>query len=160
MMGAMPRFSGSITTSLDAKNRLTIPARFRDQLLCDAAGGNRVVVSRWVDPCLVIHPLTEWEQRCQEILRIGDTDAEKRRFRYVILGTAQDLEIDRQNRILLPQSLREAAGIKKEITLVGDIERILIWDSQRWAGISDLSNERLSEMYTQFYSEQPPSGGQ
>jgi MraZ protein len=159
-MAALPRFTGSVSTTLDAKNRLTIPARFRDELLRDAAGGGRVVVSRWVDPCLVIHPQSEWERRCEEIGRMRDADPERRQFRYVIMGTAQDLEIDKQNRILLPQPLRDAASVTKEITLVGDIDRILIWDSERWAQTCDLSNERLSQMYERFYSEPPPGEGQ
>lgn len=158
-MAAMPRFTGSVATTLDDKNRLTIPARFKEQLLKDAGEGNRVVVSRWVDPCLVIHPLAEWERRCEELGRMRDTSAERRQFRYVILGTAQDLEIDRQNRILLPQSLREAAGITRDVTLVGDLDRILVWDSARWARICDLSDEKLSDMYERFYSEPPPEPG-
>jgi MraZ protein len=160
-MVALPRFTGSVTTTLDDKNRLTIPARFKEQLLKDAGGGNRVVISRWVDPCLVIHPLVEWERRCEELARMRDTNPERRQFRYVILGTAQDLELDKQNRILLPQALRQAAGIERDVTLVGDIERILLWDSARWARMSDLGDDRLSEMYERFYTEPPPpTGGQ
>lgn len=157
-MAAMPRFTGSVNTTLDAKHRLTIAARFREQLMRDQSESSRIVVSRWVDPCLVIHPMTEWEHKCEEIGRMRDSDPLRRQFRYVILGTAHELEIDKQNRILLPQPLREATGITKDVTLVGDIDRILIWDAKRWASISDLDNESLSKMYEQFYSE--PLGGE
>ncbi len=156
-MAALPTFTGSIATTLDDKHRLTISARFKEQLVKDATGGNRVVVSRWVDPCLVIHPVAEWERRCTDLAQVRDTNPERRHFRYVIFGSARELELDKQNRILLPPELREAAGITREVTLVGDIERILIWDTARWAKMADLSDARLSEMYERFYSE-PLSG--
>ncbi|MBN1475325.1 division/cell wall cluster transcriptional repressor MraZ [Candidatus Sumerlaeota bacterium] len=136
-----PMFSGSEFKSLDPKFRLTIPMKFKEQLLLDPSGAEKVVVSRWENECLAVHPLTEWSRVMQRINR-GAKGAAKRKYRTVFLGTAQQLDLDKQNRILLPQALRDWAGIKRDVVLVGDIARFAIWDAARWAEHSgDMSAE-------------------
>ena len=156
-----PRFCGSDRKTLDDKNRLMIPAKFKDELLRESGGANRIVVSMWMDPCLAIHTTREWNVLCQDLLRVRNGDREFRRFKGALISKAEELELDKQGRILLPPHLREYAGIKRDVTIAGEIERLLIWDSERYAEWYDLDDDKLSELNDRYLSAQEtsPAGG-
>jgi MraZ protein len=119
-------FLGEFEHTVDGKGRLTLPAKFRQVL---ALG---VVITRGLDGCLFIFPLNYFETLADRAGRIPLTHAEGRDFMRMLFSSASDLDLDKQGRILLPQSLREFAGLKNDVVVVGVNTRIEVWDTQVW----------------------------
>ncbi len=116
--------------SVDAKGRVSIPARFREYL--SAAFGDQIVLLG-KDDCIFAYPLEEWRRRFSEKLRgLPTSRKEVRRYLRRIYGQAQSCEFDRQGRILLPASLRENLGIEKQAVIAGIENRLEIWDPEKW----------------------------
>jgi len=122
-------FRGSSYHTLDAKGRLIIPARFREVIRAD--GHDSVVVSR-MDSCLLAYPFKEWQQLETKIMSQVDKSENMRRFRRVFIGGAHECNCDKQDRILIPPTLREYAGLDKEIVLVGVLDHFEIWSREGW----------------------------
>lgn len=119
-------FLGEYTHTIDDKGRVTIPARFRAEL----AGG--LVVTRGFDRNLMIYPITEWQEMAERVAARPVSDESVRAFRRRIFAGATDLEPDRQGRIVLPQYLREFAGIDGEVVVAGMYDYIELWDAEAW----------------------------
>lgn len=119
-------FLGRHAHTLDAKGRMAVPARFRDEL---AAG---LIVTRGVDQCLAIYAVPEWDALAAKInaLPIGDADA--RTFRRMMFAEAIDLVPDGQGRILIPPELRAFAGLEREAVVIGVHSFIEVWSPERW----------------------------
>lgn len=117
-------FQGSAQISLDAKGRMTVPARHRDTLLATCEG--RVTVTRHPDGCLMLFPRPVWEQHKE---RIAAWPTAARAFQRIFLGSADDLEMDSAGRVLLPATLRQATGLQKELMLMGMGSHFEIWDA-------------------------------
>lgn len=117
-------FLGEFAQSADAKGRVFIPARLRDEL------GEGFVVTRGFDRCLCVYPKTEWEIFAAKIDTFPTVQARKvRRF---IFSAASDPKLDSQGRVLIPQNLREYAGIEKDIVVIGVGSYIEIWAQSEW----------------------------
>jgi MraZ protein len=112
--------------SLDDKNRLTLPARLREQL------GDRVVVTAGLDGCLYAYAESEWQQHAGRIRELDPLSRESRVMQRHFFARAVPAELDRQGRILMPASLLQAAGIGREVTVVGVCDHLEIWDRTRW----------------------------
>jgi MraZ protein len=122
-------FRGSSFHTIDNKGRLIIPARFRQFIKSEEGDG--VMISR-MDSCLVAYPFKEWRSLENRILSLAETSENMRRFRRVFIGGAFECSCDRQDRILIPQSLRQYADLDKEIVLVGVLEHFEIWAREKW----------------------------
>jgi|SRR5690606_34156467 len=122
-------FLGEYTHTIDDKGRVTIPARFRAEL----AGG--LVVTRGFDRNLMIYPITEWQEMAERVAARPVSDENVRAFRRRIFAGATDLEPDRQGRIVLPQYLREFAGIDGEVVVAGMYDYIELWDAEAWRNV-------------------------
>lgn len=122
-------FRGSSFHTIDVKGRLIIPARFRDVL--KAGGGDGVMVTK-MDSCLFAYTYEGWKEVEARILSVAEKGDSMRRFRRIFVGGAFDCPCDKQGRILIPQSLREYAGVKKEIVLVGVLNHFEIWSRRKW----------------------------
>ena len=122
-------FRGSSFHTIDNKGRLIIPARFRQFIKSEEGDG--VMISR-MDSCLVAYPFKEWRSLENKILSLAETSENMRRFRRVFIGGAFECACDKQDRILIPQSLRQYADLDKEIVLVGVLEHFEIWARQKW----------------------------
>jgi len=105
-------FRGSSYHTIDAKGRIIIPTRFRDAI---KTGNRKGVMVSTFDGGLVAYPYDEWENVESKILSLARTSDTMRRFRRVFIGGAFDCSCDKQDRILIPPSLREYADLKKEI---------------------------------------------
>lgn len=117
-------FQGSSALSLDAKGRLTVPTRHRDALAAQCAG--ELTLTRHPDGCLLIYPRPTWETKRAEIARLP---AGARVLQRLMLGNAQDVEIDGAGRILVGPELRTAAGLSKEVMLLGMGGHFELWDA-------------------------------
>ena len=126
-------FRGSSYHTIDNKGRIIIPARFRDVIKLN--GGDSVMVSR-MDNCLVGFPMENWRKIESRILSMAEKSENIRRFRRVFIGGASACNCDKQDRILIPQVLREYAALEKEIVLVGVLDHFEIWSRANW----DLEN--------------------
>ena len=122
-------FRGSSFHTIDAKGRIIIPARFREVIKAD--GSDSVMVSR-IDSCVVAYTMDKWRKLENEILTLPKSSAYMRRFRRVFIGGAFECTCDKQDRILIPSTLREYAGLDKDIVLVGTLERFEIWSRENW----------------------------
>jgi MraZ protein len=117
-------FRGSSYHTIDAKGRVIIPARFRDVIRADGAEG--LMISR-MDHCLVGFTFNEWRNIESKILAMAEKNDNMRRFRRVFIGGSFEVSCDKQDRILVPPSLRQYAELEKEIVLVGVIDHFEIW---------------------------------
>jgi len=122
-------FRGSSFHTIDTKGRIIIPARFRDVI--KAQGSNGVMVSR-MDGGLVAYTYDEWRKIETRILSLAEKSENMRRFRRVFIGGAFECSCDKQDRILIPQNLRQYAEIGKEIVLVGVLDHFEIWSRKSW----------------------------
>ena len=122
-------FRGSSYHTIDTKGRIIIPARFREAIEIENRKG--VMISTF-DGGLVAYPYDEWENVEKKILSLARTSDTMRRFRRVFVGGAFDCACDKQDRILIPPSLREYAGLKKEIVLAGVLKIFEIWSREKW----------------------------
>lgn len=120
-------FMGEYNHTIDAKGRLIIPAKFRELL------GTEFVLTRGLDGCLFIYPVDEWKGFEQKLRALPLTNKNARTFsRFFVAGAAM-CELDRQGRVLVPQTLREFAGLEKDVVLTGNLDRIEVWSKDKWS---------------------------
>src|SRR5512136_1181648 len=118
-------FLGEYAHTIDDKGRLTIPAKFRDEL----EGG--VVVTRGLDGCLWAYGRAEWEILAEKIGKVPTTNEAGRNFSRFMFSGAFDSVPDRQGRILVPQNLRDYADIQEETIIIGVMNKLEIWNPAR-----------------------------
>ena len=124
-------FGGEYKCAADAKGRLLIPSRIRDQI----PEGESVVLVRSVDPCINLYTEERWNDYEQQIASLPGTEArDVRRFFY---GSMQPVEPDGQGRVLLPIQLREHAGIEKQVVIVGCGDHAEIWDEAAYQSYAE-----------------------
>ena len=124
-------FRGVQHINLDAKGRLSVPARQRESLL-DISAGSIVVTIDTQSSCLVLYPLREWERIERDVQNLPTLNPAVRRFQRLVLGYASDLDLDSSGRILLPGALREYAHLEKRVVLVGQGNKLELWSESLW----------------------------
>jgi MraZ protein len=133
-------FRSSSFHTIDAKGRVIIPSRFRNIIKADKVYG--IMVSN-KDDCLYAYTFSEWEKVEKKILSTKtNAMADFRRF---FLGNSCECMCDKQDRILIPKSLREYANLKKDIVLVGNLDRFEIWDRDQWDKINNEMELKLKK---------------
>lgn len=118
-------FIGEYRHTVDDKNRISLPAKFRKSL------GKKIVVSQGLDNCLFLFPQKTWEANAPKMAELG-WRADARGFARFMFSGAADLEIDSLGRILIPDHLRQFAGFKNQVIFTGVHDRIEIWEEKRW----------------------------
>lgn len=126
---------GEFEHSLDAKGRLIMPAKLRESI------GDTFVVTKGLDGCLFAFSITEWTNFEEKLKSLPLSNKNSREFVRFFLSGATECEIDKQGRFLIPNNLREAAGLVKETVIIGVGTRIEIWDKQKW---TEYNNENMS----------------
>lgn len=119
-------FLGEYQHSLDAKGRITIPSKFREQL------GDKFVVTKGLENCIFLYSLTEWQSIENKLRTLPFTRADVRSFARFFFSGASELEIDKQGRSVLPANLREYALIDKDLIIIGVGSRAEIWAVENW----------------------------
>jgi len=125
---------------LDEKGRLSMPAKFRPRL---AEG---FVITRGFEQCLTIFPMPEWQTLADNLARFPVTDQKARALRRVLFAQAADTELDRQGRMLIPEYLREAAGLGADVIVAGMDGYIEIWDVERWREMERSNAENANDI--------------
>jgi len=121
-------FLGQFEYTLDAKNRLTIPPKFRGAL------SDGVVLAKELDPCVSIWPVNAWVQHTERILGSRDQlDEDARDLQRLIHAGAFEGQLDGAGRVMLPQALIERVGLDRDVTLIGNLNLIEVWGRQQWS---------------------------
>lgn len=124
-------FMGTHEHSLDAKGRLILPRRFRDEL------GQDMVITKGIERCLYVFPLAEFEAFAAKLRTLPLTQRPGRDFVRVFVSGASQETVDSQGRFVIPQGLRAYAALTRDVVVVGQLNRIEIWDQQEWATYMD-----------------------
>ncbi|WP_074011677.1 division/cell wall cluster transcriptional repressor MraZ [Candidatus Sodalis sp. SoCistrobi] len=124
-------FRGATLVNLDSKGRLAVPTRHREKLNEDSAG-LMVCTIDLHQPCLLLYPLPAWEIIEQKLSRLSSMNPAERRVQRLLLGHASECQMDGAGRILLAPTLRQHAGLSKEVMLVGQFNKFELWDEQTW----------------------------
>jgi len=124
-------FKGIHNINLDGKGRLTIPTKYRNTIT-DQSNGSMVVTMDTEEKCLLLYPSTIWATIEKKINDLPSFSKNHRRIQRILIGHAEDLDIDSAGRILLSKPLRLAADMTKKITLIGQGEKFEIWNEDTW----------------------------
>ncbi|MEI8307345.1 MAG: division/cell wall cluster transcriptional repressor MraZ [Chloroflexales bacterium] len=119
-------FLGEFEHSIDDKGRVAIPARFREEL------GEGMVLTRGFDQCLQAFPRQIWQLLAQKVSSLSLGNPEARNLRRMLFSNAAEVEVDRQGRILVPQNLREYAGLVEQVVITGMDTYFELWSSEHW----------------------------
>lgn len=131
--GKWDMFIGEYQHSLDEKSRVIIPSKYREQL------GENFVLTKGLDGCLFIYPLSEWAIFEQKLKGLPLTNMNARKFVRFFLSGAVECTPDKQGRILVPNSLRVYSEIEKDIVFIGMANRIEVWSKAKWTSYNDES---------------------
>lgn len=148
-------FQGHSNTTIDEKGRIIIPAKFRKHILPEANNVMSVTLGR--DKCIWLFPSHEWLKVIETIRTTNPYTQDEVSMRRQMLFDTDELSIDSQHRILIPQELLKKAGIKKDVLLIGQIERIEVWNPDIYEKYLKESPESYEEVMqkvmTKLYSE-------
>ncbi len=124
-------FRGINAINLDPKGRMSVPTRYREQLINPDCA--TVIITIDTDArCLLLYPLKEWEIIERKVAALPSFNSATRRIQRLLIGHATDVDMDNNGRILLPPLLREYAKLSKCVVLVGQRNKFEIWDDQEW----------------------------
>ena len=119
-------FIGEYTHTVDEKKRISLPSKFRKGL------GNKVVITKSPDTCLLVYPLKAWEEIAKTLGKLPMGHRDNRDFGRFMLSGAVEVEVDTIGRILVPDFLREFALLKSKVVFAGLYDRIEIWNDKDW----------------------------
>lgn len=132
-------FLGEYKHSIDNKCRLTIPAKFREDL------NNKCVIAKGLDGCLTVYPMDEWALICEKIDVKPSSDLKVRRFKRLFYASASVEDLDKQGRLSIPPALMEYAAIEKDVYIVGESNTFELWSEERWADQRAVEEEESFE---------------
>ena len=132
-------FLGEYSHNVDNKNRLAVPAKFRAELSKGA------VITRGLDNCLFLFTKADWQVLVKKIAELPISQAKARSFSRMMLMGAMEVSLDRLGRVLLPEYLKQFAGIKKKVVVGGVYNRIEIWDEDKWSAYKQRSESNVEK---------------
>jgi len=144
-------FIGEYDSTIDAKGRFLLPSGLKKQL---PEQDMTFVINRGFEKCLTLYPSQSWKPIFKEISNLNDFDPKVREFRRYFLNGAQQVELDNAGRLLLPKNLMEHASLEKDIVLVSAVNKIEIWDKNKYQqffesfspeAFSNLANEVMNK---------------
>ncbi|MDO7084993.1 division/cell wall cluster transcriptional repressor MraZ [Pseudocolwellia sp. AS88] len=140
-------FRGTSSITLDSKNRITIPTKYREELFADCQG-KMVCTVDIQHPCLLLYPIHEWEEIELKLCELSSMNPQERLAQQKLLGNASDCEIDKSGRLLINGPLRQHASLEKNIILVGQLKKFEIWSEQAWQAQmqQDISEMQASDI--------------
>ncbi len=139
---------GQYQHTIDSKKRLALPVKFRGEL------GDKVVITRGVESCLVVYTQKEWEVVSHKLANLPMAQQEARSFTRIILAGAMEVSLDKLGRILIPDYLKEYAGLKKNVAVCGLSNRLEVWDEEKW----DVYRKKAEKSVQEIVSKLGPLG--
>ena len=141
----MMMFMGEYNHTLDTKGRLIVPTKFREDL------GGEFVVTKGFDGCLYLFPPHAWEEFQEKLNTLPVNRGDSRKLTRFFVAGAAIVELDKQGRILVPSTLREFAGLEKDVVLAGMNKRVELWSKDRWTEINAVDDinviaEKMGEL--------------
>ena len=133
-------FIGEYYHNLDAKGRIIIPAKFRDEL------NGTFILTRGLDGCLTIYSTEKWEKIFEEINKLPETKKSTRQYIRMLTANACECTLDNQGRILIPANLSGSVNITKECVVVGANSHVEIWDKATWNAYMDDASENFEDI--------------
>lgn len=140
-------FRGAAALSLDDKGRLAIPSKYRQSLLHDC-DGQMVCTIDIKQPCLLLYPLPEWQIIEQKLTTLSNMNSAERRLQRLLLGHAEDCQMDKNGRILIAPTLRHHADLSKKIMIIGQLNKFEVWSEQAWQAqiATDMAAEQQDDL--------------
>jgi len=135
---------GEYNHNLDTKGRVSVPSKFREDL------GESFIVTKGLDNCLFVYSKKEWETFETKLKSLPITNTNARNFIRFFFSGATECEIDKLGRINIPQILRDYAGLKKDISIIGVSTRVEIWDKEKWNNYTSPDNMDVDEIASQM----------
>lgn len=135
-------FYGEYQHSVDTKGRVIVPSKFREGL------GEKFILTKGLDNCLFAYSSEEWGNLETKLRSLPFTDKDVRAFVRFFFAGATECEVDKQGRILVPQNLREYAGLEKDVYIIGVSTRVEVWDKAKWenySGDENMSADSIAE---------------
>jgi len=133
-------FLGDHQHTLDAKGRVSLPAKFRAEMT------GKLVVAKGLDSCLYVYPAGEYTRFVSELLSRQDFDPRVRQMRRFFISGAVETELDSAGRVSLPGNLRDYAGLGKDVAVTGNGNRIEIWDAGKWAEYNASTADSIGDL--------------
>lgn len=138
--------TGQADVALDGKNRLLVPSKVREELAATGGDTSVVYLTKGHDGCLVLFPRNVFERMAGENATLLQYEQPRERsVSRVFFGDAEKIVLDRQNRILIPERLKRAARLAKDLTLVGVFDRLEVWDRAAWENYSEAGESSYDE---------------
>ena len=135
---------GQYQHTIDSKKRLALPVKFRGEL------GANVIVTKGVENCLVVYTEKEWEVMSAKLGNLPVSQGEARSFARHLLASAMEVALDKLGRILIPDYLKEYAGLKKNVTICGLSNRLEVWDEEKWTAYSKNAEKGVEEIVSKL----------
>ena len=137
-------FKGQFTYSIDAKGRVSIPAKLRKYLTPEA--NDTFVMTKGTASCIDVYPLDQWQLFEEKLKNLNSFNPQDAKFIRMSLQYAHEDNLDSQSRILIPQSLIDYAKIEKEVLILGALRKIEIWDPKVYEGYLNQTEETYEEI--------------
>ena len=138
-------FRGATNLSMDAKGRLSVPAKHRDALLTQSAGN--VVLTAHPHGCLLLYPQPAWEPIQAKMMALSSFDKQSSSLQRLLVGFAEDITVDAAGRLLISPTLRDFAGLEKDVMLVGQGSHFEMWNMSAWRKqLENVMNNEVIEM--------------
>ena len=125
---------GEYQHNIDAKGRIIVPSKLRESL------GEKFVATKGLDNCLFVYPMDRWESIVEKLKALPWTNSDVRRFARFFTSSATECEVDAQGRILIPPNLREYTALQKQIVSIGVVDRVEIWNKEKWENYNSDEN--------------------
>jgi len=135
---------GQYEHTIDNKKRLALPAKFRGEL------GDKIIITRGVDGCLFVYTQQEWETTSAKWSNLTISQTEARSFARMMLAGAMEVSLDKLGRILVPDYLKDYAGLRKNVIICGLSNRLEIWDSEKWEKYRESAEKGVDEIVSKL----------
>jgi len=145
-------FYGEYHHSLDSKDRVIIPSRFREIFKDNYS--EKLFITRGLDQCLFVFTEEDWKTQEKKFRSLPFTSADGRRFNRLLFSGAVDILVDRQGRVLIPSFLKEYAGIKEDVVIIGASDRVEIWSKEKWKDFYEGSVGGFEEVAERLFNKE------
>jgi MraZ protein len=133
-------FLGDHQHTLDAKGRISLPAKFRQEMT------GRLVIAKGLERCLYVYPADAYQEFLKSLMTHEDFDPKFRKVRRFFTTGAVETELDSTGRVLLPQTLRDYAGLDRDVTVAGNGSRIELWAADAWQEYSSQTTDQIEDL--------------